>query len=413
MGKASRRKSQAQDAPSPWTEPPAWSLWLLAAASVLGLVLAALSTWIHHQASSGGGYTSFCNVSATVNCDDVVTSRYGSLLGLPVSVWAIGFYLLVGVIARRAFGAASKERDQARADALALAVAGGVFSAYLALISLAVLQKICLLCMGLYVASALALAAAVALGRPLSESLSRIRSRWDRIRRRPALLGSAAAAAVGFLLISGWLGAETRLTREQILRADPKFYDWYTSQPIVDVPREGGQSEGPEDAPVRLVEFSDFECPHCGQAYATLKDVLPRFGDRVRFTHHHFPLSSDCNDAIPQKGHTHACAAAVAVECAAEQGRFRPFVNLLFANQSALDPASIKGYAKQAGVDVPALETCMTASAPAAHVAADVKLGKRIGVRSTPTFFLNGRRLEGNMTFQNWLYAFAIELDKS
>ncbi len=413
MGKASRRKSQQEAAPSAWEEPPAWSLWLLAGASALGLVLAALSTWIHHQVTSGGGYTSFCNVSATVNCDDVVASRYGSLLGLPVSVWAIGFYLLLAVVARRAFGAASKGRDQARADALALAVAGGLFSTYLALISLFVLQKICLLCMGLYVASVLALAAAVALGRPVAESLSRIRSRWERIRRRPALLGSAVAAGVAFFLISPWLGAETRLTREQVFRADPKFYDWYTSQPVVEVPREGGQSEGPENAPVELVEFSDFECPHCGQAYATLKDVLPRFGDRVRFTHHHFPLSSDCNETIPQKGHTHACSAAVAAECAAEQGRFRPFVNLLFANQSALDPASLKGYAKQAGVDVSALETCMAGGAAAGRLAADVKLGQRVGVRSTPTFFLNGRRLEGNMTFQNWLFAFAVELDKS
>jgi protein-disulfide isomerase/uncharacterized membrane protein len=414
MGKASRKKQQPEAAPVAWADPPAWSVWLLTVASALGVAAAAVSTWVHHQVTSGGGgYTSFCNLTTTVNCDDVVTSRYGSIAGVPVSVWAVGFYALLFALARRVAGRASAARDQARADALAAAVAGTLFSAYLATISLFVLQKICLLCAGLYVVSVLALVGAFAAARPLGESLARIRSRWDRLRRRPLLVGSAAAVVVGLFFASSWLGAATPLTREQVFRADRKFYDWYTSQPIVDVPPVGGQAEGPEKAPIQLVEWSDFECPHCGQAYASLKDVLPRFSDQVRFVYHHYPLSSQCNDAIPQRGHEHACQAAVAAECAGDQGRFRQFANVLVANQSTLDAASLEKYAKEAGLDLAAFRKCLADGAAAARVADDVKLGQRVAVKSTPTFFLNGRRLEGNMTFQNWLYAFAIELDKS
>ena len=385
---------------------------LVAAAS--GLLLAAVSTYVHHQiTSSAGTYTSFCNVSTTVNCDTVVTSRWGMLLGVPVSIWGILFYGVLLVVARRASGEPSAARDRARADAFALAVAGTLFSAYLAAISLVVLKAICLLCAGLYVVSVLALVAAWKQASPLAEAAQRLGERWREIRRRPVLATAAVGAAAGVLVLSSLLPAQTRLTREQVFKSSPQFYDWYTNQPIVDAAIEGGVSQGPENAPIQLIEFSDFECPHCAQAYVTLKDILPRYQNQVRFSYHHFPLSSDCNPAVQQKGHEHACRAAIAAQCAAEGGRFQPYANLLFANQTTLDDKSLTSYAKQVGLDVSAFEKCLASPAAAEKVAEDAKSGDKAGVRSTPTFFINGRKIEGNMPFENWLYAFAVELDKS
>jgi len=160
------------------------------------------------------------------------------------------------------------------------------------------------------------------------------------------------------------------------------------------------------------VEFSDFECPHCAQAYMILRDLLPRYQNQIRFTHHHFPLSSDCNETMPDKGHEHACRAAIAGDCAAQAGKFSPYANLLFANQGNLDDKALIDYAKQVGLDVAAFEKCLSSPEAAEHVAEDVKIGAKVGIRSTPTFFINNRKLEGNMPFQNWLYAFAVELDK-
>jgi protein-disulfide isomerase/uncharacterized membrane protein len=414
MSKPSRQKPLAQPSAAPqWAEPPRLASWLLAAAALAGITLAATSTWVHHQVTtSTGGYTSFCNFSSSVNCDTVVTSRYGKLLFIPVSLWAIGYYVALLALALRAAGVPSAGRDRARADALAWAVAGSLFSAYLAIISAFVLKTLCLLCAGLYVVSVTALLAAVAQALPLSEAIARLRDRWDAVRSRPAISAGVVGGIVGVFVLSGWIGAQTRLTRDQVFRSNPQFYDWYTSQPIVDTPIAGGQSQGPENAPIQLVEFSDFECPHCAQAYVALKDLIPRYQSQIRFTHHYFPLSSDCNETMPQKGHEHACHAAIAADCAAQQGKFSPYVNLLFANQGNLDDKSLLGYAKQIGLDTSAFEKCLTSPEAAEHVARDVKEGVKAGVRSTPTFFINNRKIEGNMPFESWLFAFAIELDK-
>jgi protein-disulfide isomerase/uncharacterized membrane protein len=405
--------SRARPSSSAHGDPPAYASWLLAAAALGGIVLASVSTYVHHQVTSGSGYTSFCNVNATVNCDTVVSSPYGTLLRIPVSVWAIGFYMVLFGLALRTTAAPSSERDQARSDAFFWSVAGTLFSAYLASVSAFVLKTICLLCGGLYVVSLLSLVAAWLVASPVGEALAGLQNRWNSVRRHPALSMTAVGAIVCVLGASTWLGAETRLTRDQIFKSNPQFYEWYTNQTVIDTPITGGHARGPEKAPIELVEFSDFECPHCAQAYVTLKDLLSRYKTQIRFVAHSYPLSSDCNAAMQQKGHEHACQAAVAAECAAKGGQFETYSGLLFANQGQLDEKSLKGYAKQAGLESKAFDTCLASPEALELVKEDAKLGERLGIRSTPTFFLNGRKIEGNLTYQNWLSAFAIELDKS
>jgi protein-disulfide isomerase/uncharacterized membrane protein len=409
-----RKKESPAAAAASWAPPSRWSSALLAAAAAAGFALGALATWVHHEVTTArGGFTSFCNINDTVNCDRVITSEYSTFLRVPVGVWAMVFYaLLLGCALRSIYGK-DRERGRARADAFALAVAGASFSAYLAFISFALLKTVCLICTSLYAVSAVALGAAWWQAKPLSEAASRLADRWNALRNRPGLSAAVVAGLATVFVLSSWLGAQPRLTKEQVLKTNPQFFDWYTSQPIVSDPIEGGHARGPENAPIQLVEFSDYECPHCAQAYVTLKDLLPRYKDQVRFIAHNFPLSNDCNESMTSKGHEHACSAAYAAECAAEGGKFEPFTNLLFANQGSLDLKSLSGYAKQVGLDVEAFESCMRSSAPSEHVAADVKAGIKAGVVSTPTFFINGRRIQGNMPYENWLMAFAVELDKS
>jgi len=401
----------ASSAAPSWPRPPRAATTLLLVASAAGFVLGGVSTWVHHKVTSGG-YTSFCNLNETINCDAVVTSPYATLLHLPVSVWAMGFYAILFWLALRTLRADKGESERARADAFAWAVAGTLFSAYLATISLTVLKTLCLLCAGLYTVSVLALAAAWVQASPLREAAARLFARWEAARDRPGLSTAVVGAVVAVIGLSSWLGAQTRLTREQVFRSNPQFYDWYTSQPVIQDPIPGGHSRGPENAPIQLVEFSDYECPHCAQAYVVLKDLLSRYKDQIHFTSHHFPLSNVCNDQMTQTGHEHACRAAVAAECAADAGKFEPFSTLLFANQGSLDDKSIAGYAKQVGIDAGEFEKCLASPKPTERITEDVKAAVKAGVRSTPTFFINGRRIEGNMPFESWLMAFAVELDR-
>ena len=149
--------------------------------------------------------------------------------------------------------------------------------------------------------------------------------------------------------------------------------------------------DGPADAWVTVVTFSDFECPYCAAVQPTLAAVLPEFGGDVRLVFKNFPLSM----------HRHARPAAVAAACAHAQGRFWQFHDLVFGQQSALFGASdfeaaLASVAAGAGLDVPLWLACRSAPAADAAVIEDMALGARVGISGTPSFVVNGSLLVGN-----------------
>lgn len=145
------------------------------------------------------------------------------------------------------------------------------------------------------------------------------------------------------------------------------------------------RSKGPADAPVVIVEFSDFECPYCQQATATMDALLERYPDEIRFIYKDFPLPN----------HPNAFKAAEAGHCAHEQGQFWPFHDKLFAAQDALDVESLKAYADELGLDADAFGACLDDARHAQSVNADMDAGRRLGASSTPTLFINGRPVLG------------------
>ena len=143
---------------------------------------------------------------------------------------------------------------------------------------------------------------------------------------------------------------------------------------------------GPEDAPVTLLEYGDFECPYCGQAEQSIRELLTSHGDDVRYVWRHLPL----NDV-----HTSAQLGAEASEAAAAQDRFWEMYDLLLAHQGQLEPEDVAGYAEQLGLDVPRFQDELRRREYAQRVARDVSSADESGVSGTPTFFINGRRHYG------------------
>ena len=139
---------------------------------------------------------------------------------------------------------------------------------------------------------------------------------------------------------------------------------------------------GPAHARVIVVEYGDFECPNCKQAQSALKLLLERFDGRVRFVFRNFPL---------EDVHPHALTAAEAAECAGGQGKFWPMHDLLFANQAHLKPKDLQGYAERLELDMARFSAEMDDHVYLQRVREDLKSGVDAGVRSTPTFFVNGR----------------------
>ncbi|HXY92745.1 MAG TPA: DsbA family protein, partial [Acidimicrobiia bacterium] len=153
----------------------------------------------------------------------------------------------------------------------------------------------------------------------------------------------------------------------------------------VDVDFERDHIRGPDEAPVTVVEYGDFECPFCGQAEPVVRELLSDFGD-VRYVWRHLPLSDV---------HPRAQLAAEASEAAHDQGAFWEMHDLLLAHQSALTPKDLLGYAEQLGLDVDRFGEQLRTHRSAVRVAEDVDSADLSGVTGTPTFFINGRRHYG------------------
>jgi protein-disulfide isomerase len=151
-----------------------------------------------------------------------------------------------------------------------------------------------------------------------------------------------------------------------------------------------GQWLGRSDAPVRIVEFSDFQCPFCARTHPVLEAVRRRHPDRVAVLYRHFPL-----DAI----HPHARPAAAASECAGEQGRFGEFAALLFAQQDSLGAKPWARFAAEAGVgDAAAFDRCVRDAHTLAAVDRDAKVGAATRIEVTPTLVINGVLRPGAVT---------------
>ena len=158
------------------------------------------------------------------------------------------------------------------------------------------------------------------------------------------------------------------------------------SQPVTD----RDHTIGSADAAVTLVEYGDYECPDCFNAVPVVERQLSHFGDRLRVVYRHFPLNSI---------HPHASAAARAAEAAHVQKRFWDMHAALFKNQKHLADADLLHLAINIGLEVYRFQSDMGSEAIIRRVRADVASGGESGVKGTPTFFINGKRFDGEETF--------------
>jgi protein-disulfide isomerase len=152
----------------------------------------------------------------------------------------------------------------------------------------------------------------------------------------------------------------------------------------------GHPSKGPKDAPIELIEFSDFQCPFCQRANPTVEQVLKTYGNRIHFVYRHYPLPN----------HPNARPAAEAAACAGDQGHFWEYHDQLFANATRLTDADLKQHAVTAGLDASKFNACLDSHKFKGEVDKDVAEGAEAGVSGTPAFFINGRALEGAQPFE-------------
>lgn len=161
---------------------------------------------------------------------------------------------------------------------------------------------------------------------------------------------------------------------------------------VYEIPVGAAPTKGPDSAPVKIIEWSDFQCPFCRRAIPTLAQIEKEYGDKVQLAFKHMPLSM----------HTKAPGAHKASEAARIQGKFWEMHDLIFSDQRGLSDAKYEEYAKQLGLDVDKFNKDRASPQVEARVNSDVAEASKLGVTGTPAFFVNGRYLSGAQPFASF-----------
>jgi uncharacterized membrane protein/protein-disulfide isomerase len=389
---------------------------LLLAFSVLGLGASIASSVVHYRLLTQPGYTSFCDVNATVSCTEAYLSRYGTFAGVPIALGGVVFFALVLLMAWIGGRAMAPVRENLTAYIFALSTIGLAFVLYLAWASFFVLKAFCVLCVITYVAViALFVVSGGATTFPMTTLPRRAARDLRTLVTTPLALGIAVLFVAGAFALAALFPRETGTTAEAAAPAQAnfppltdaertQFEAWWDAQPKVDMPIPN------DGAKVLVVKFNDYQCPPCRQSFEAYKGIFAKHNAQVKYVLKHYPLEPECNPDVPNGNHFAACEAAAAVVMARSKGTVAKLEQWLFDNQgtgrSQLNPDQVR----QAAQDVGGISDFAAQYERALlEVRNDAGMGKLLGVHSTPTFFINGRRIAGML--QPRAFDAAIELE--
>ena len=379
-------------------------MWLTVLAAI-GLVAASASTWVHYRILNDPTHsTSFCDVNSTLNCTEAYTSRFGAIGGVPVALFGLLFF--AGVLALIALCSSSRTAAaNLHGYVFAASTIGLAVVLYLGYASYFILNVVCLLCVGTYVAViGLFLISGAATKVPLTSLPMRIIDDLKLLVRNPRALTAAvvfAAAAVAAIVVfpeqrvtAAAAGDEEQAQAQTVPAATAaqiqQLEAWLAQQPRVPVvaPSDG--------AAVVILKFNDYQCPGCGQTFRDYKPVLAKWAKqapgKVKFITRDYPLERQCNQFVGQDLHLGACEAAVAVRLAREKGKADAMEDWLYANQPAMNPDTVKKAAASVG-GVTDFDARFAATLEL--VKADVAQGAQLKIGGTPSFFMNGMALPG------------------
>lgn len=360
-----------------------WVVLLLL--TLIGIALSVDLTYIHVKANLDPTHQSFCSPNARFNCDNVARSTYSRFLDAPVSVWGLFGYLLILLTAL--LGRLRAARSPALLGILFFFTGVSTLtSAWMGYLSFKHVDALCILCLTTYVINPILLAMT-----------------WVMIKQQEHSLGTALAAGIEwstsklqYTLLVGFMAVLIPL-------AYPKYWE-KNAGPQVKQPSTVNLAQLPNGADEKghpwigstlpaftITTFSDYECPFCQRANFQLRQLIADATDTVRVIHRHYPLDQACNPTIQQPFHAKACTMAYAAYCAAQQGKFWSFNDMLYLQGKRLSKDGLADKAKEMGLDVSTFSQCVTSEAAKEYVAQDLKDGTKRMVQGTPSFFLKGQ----------------------
>ena len=377
-------------------------------------------------------------------CDVVAQSRYSSFLGLPLAAWGVFFYgSLLALLAPALVSRPDEVSDPGVSLAFFLVTLAVAIDVILFGLQATVIKAFCQFCIATYAVNLLLIAALW----PYRRFGVALNFFFTRVSRRAlvafmvtslsiaiaAAAGNAALAerktlAQGNILGLPTMGATEAQTapekgsiEEQLALARAEAKKWkdtlddarrleiylnqkakddFNNAEVAKIDLSRSPFLGPKDAPIAVVSYSDFMCPFCRDLAAGLKNYLPTANGRVKSHYKHFPLDTACNPSIGQSVHPGACELALGGICADESGRFWEYHDGVFAKRwDRATREDVLNIGVAAGLDRGSLGKCMDSAAVKGRLAREVEEGARIGVSSTPTILVNGRKIPSTGVF--------------
>jgi len=378
-----------------------WQYVSIIIIALIGVVIAAELTNLHLKVIADPSFDSFCNISDKVNCDKVNSSNYSEILSIPISHLGFLTYLLIIIVAFFSLRGHPLSNLLSTAN-LFIFVFCNVYSVILLYISLAIIQSFCVLCCGLYIVNLLLLIVAIF---NIKDYFTLNIACPLRAHRGFAI---SVITFVIFALVSTIVLRNITISEREKSRRTTEERKQIV---IKDIDISGSFSFGPENAPVTVVEVTDFECPFCRKAYPIVKDAVSRYKDKIRFVLKNFPLGTECNSMLRADMHPRACKAAYAAVCAGEQNRFFEYADKLMSGE--LDRDAYIKYAKELDLDLNKFTSCLDSNTTRQSVARDLDSCAKCQIMSVPTVFINGRVVIGAKPLQEYIITIEEELKKA
>lgn len=368
-------------------------LALIPLIALLGAAAAVYLSQLYYGIYAGtAGFKSLCNINEAMNCDAVATSRWAELFrGLPLSSFVAGWFVslaIVGLLAR-----VDTWRKESVAVGFVMSAFGSLYGIVLLVVMFGVVKTACLFCLAIDVAIFLLLGLFWSLKEgPLFADIDRSK-----------LKSFATITAISlFVMIVVSRPSQQPGEKQSASDVAAMAQSILASAPVDMKLPENAPFLGNPDAKITIVEFSDFQCPFCKRGAYILNSVLNRYPNDVRVVFRPFPLDQSCNRIVKSAMHPHACALSRSAYCAAKAGKFKPVYEEIFENQDMLTADSAKNIPLANGVDESALQACLDSEEAKAFVSGEIEAGVALGIQSTPTFFINGRKVEGAYPLEAW-----------
>ena len=364
---------------------------------LLGLAISTYTLMHFHSVRLAQGGNFVCNINQTFNCDTVALSAWSELFGVPLGVYGVGYFIALWFL----LGIGISGHKGARDHMLAYTwtnILGVLVSLVLAAISHFALHTWCPSCMGIY---------AVCL-------LQMLCMLWQRhkfifkLNIVALLRGSTTTLLVVVAVVALHSFAKQRPPHQSLTQSNgdisaelPQLLLASGAPQTIPINRTpyAGLGEdyrrGADQARVQVVEFIDFQCPSCQRASDIIKLLHREYGERVLFVVKNFPFDKKCHTKMRHSPHEFACDIAILARCAGQFGKFWEFHDLAFAAQHDASNDTIAAWAQQVGLSETQIDSCRNSSSILEKIQDDIAIATKIGVDSTPSLFINGKKYIG------------------